>query len=522
MRRGGAARVLGGSIAVLLLSTACGGFTQPGPAQAGPPLSAANAPAANAPGPNAPGPNAPAPGPDQAPAVAGAGLLADSVSSALPVQARDVRLVRVGAADLALQFEFFNGTTDGFAPADLGLDPRTHVIATLVDAPRGTGYAPTHWGDGPPRIDGAMADHARTSTSSVQEIPAGGAATVTVMFDAPPQETTSMLVLVDGFLPVEASVQPVGSPALKDDPVLHGASGVDPISPTVEPVICRSGSEPGQPTTGTPTRLRLPSDVLFAFGSAALTPVAGSAIDSLSKQVTATSGTVVIDGHTDAIGDDASNQRLSEQRAASVRDALAAKLGAGFTFRTAGYGETRPVAPNTRPDGSDNPDGRAQNRRVELTVESSATATQAAPAPARDPANTTLTGSGLVPQVRSVTVRAGFALVQVSIRNAGDQERPLGYLNDGGRIGVRADYGGELSLADGTGARYSPCAFSPAWWDLVATGSPSFVRFGSDKVPPGAIVVMWSLFAAPPADRASVAVGVGGFAATLPAPVTAR
>jgi outer membrane protein OmpA-like peptidoglycan-associated protein len=216
---------------------------------------------------------------------------------------------------------------------------------------------------------------------------------VTVVFDAPPQETTSMLVLVDGFLPVEAPVQPVGSPALSDDPVLHGASRVDPTWPMVEPLICRSGADPGQLTTSVPTRPRLPSDVLFAFGSAALTPAAGSAIESLSKQVTATSGTVVIDGHTDAIGDDSSNQRLSEQRAASVREALAAKLGAGFTFRTAGYGETRPAAPNTRPDGSDDPDGRAQNRRVALTVDSTATATQAAPAPDREPANTTLTGS---------------------------------------------------------------------------------------------------------------------------------
>jgi OOP family OmpA-OmpF porin len=34
-----------------------------------------------------------------------------------------------------------------------------------------------------------------------------------------------------------------------------------------------------------------------------------------------------------------------------------------------GYGETRPIAPNTNPDGSDNPEGRAQNRRTELNVE---------------------------------------------------------------------------------------------------------------------------------------------------------
>ena len=67
----------------LLLTTACGGFTQPGPAQSGPALSAANAPA-TAPGPNAPGPNAPGPNAPDQPARAGTALLADSVSSALP------------------------------------------------------------------------------------------------------------------------------------------------------------------------------------------------------------------------------------------------------------------------------------------------------------------------------------------------------------------------------------------------------------------------------------------------------
>ena len=104
---------------------------------------------------------------------------------------------------------------------------------------------------------------------------------------------------------------------------------------------------------------------------------------------------------------------------------------------------------------------------------------------------------------------------------ADGRARPLVLVLTAGNVN-ETDTGGELSLSDGAGARYSPCAFSPAWWDLVATGSPSFVRLGSDQVPHGASVVMWLLFAAPPADRASVAVGVGGFAGTLPAPVTAR
>jgi outer membrane protein OmpA-like peptidoglycan-associated protein len=40
----------------------------------------------------------------------------------------------------------------------------------------------------------------------------------------------------------------------------------------------------------------------------------------------------------------------------------------GIQFQTKGYGESKPVAPNTKPDGSDNPEGRAQNRRVEIKI----------------------------------------------------------------------------------------------------------------------------------------------------------
>lgn len=68
-----------------------------------------------------------------------------------------------------------------------------------------------------------------------------------------------------------------------------------------------------------------------------------------------------IEGHTDADGEDAYNQRLSEQRAAAVRSYLVDTFGvAGDRLVTAGFGETKPVATN------DTPEGRQQNRRVEL------------------------------------------------------------------------------------------------------------------------------------------------------------
>jgi len=72
---------------------------------------------------------------------------------------------------------------------------------------------------------------------------------------------------------------------------------------------------------------------------------------------------IAIEGHTDSDGDDAHNQELSEKRAAAVRDYLIATYGIdGSRLESAGFGETNPAASN------DTPEGKQQNRRVELVV----------------------------------------------------------------------------------------------------------------------------------------------------------
>lgn len=78
---------------------------------------------------------------------------------------------------------------------------------------------------------------------------------------------------------------------------------------------------------------------------------------------------VVIAGHTDSLGGDAYNQRLSEKRAAAVYRIIAPHIPdpERLTFR--GFGRAQPVAANTLPGGVDNPYGRAKNRRVEFRVE---------------------------------------------------------------------------------------------------------------------------------------------------------
>ena len=79
---------------------------------------------------------------------------------------------------------------------------------------------------------------------------------------------------------------------------------------------------------------------------------------------------VEVAGHTDSIGTEEYNQGLSERRAHTVYDYLTGHgIDAGRLVGPTGYGESKPIAPNTNEDGSDNPEGRAKNRRTELNVQ---------------------------------------------------------------------------------------------------------------------------------------------------------
>ena len=77
---------------------------------------------------------------------------------------------------------------------------------------------------------------------------------------------------------------------------------------------------------------------------------------------------VSIEGHTDSIGSDEYNQRLSERRAQAVKQYLVSKGIAASRLSAVGKGEQEPIAPNTK-DGRDNPEGRAMNRRAELKIQ---------------------------------------------------------------------------------------------------------------------------------------------------------
>jgi len=102
--------------------------------------------------------------------------------------------------------------------------------------------------------------------------------------------------------------------------------------------------------------------ILFDTGSDRIKPESTPTLEQMGDMMASHPDLrIAIVGHTDAVGDDASNQSLSERRAASVRRYLVETYGIDQSrLEDRGKGETEAVANN------DTPEGRQQNRRVEL------------------------------------------------------------------------------------------------------------------------------------------------------------
>jgi outer membrane protein OmpA-like peptidoglycan-associated protein len=112
-------------------------------------------------------------------------------------------------------------------------------------------------------------------------------------------------------------------------------------------------------------------DVVFAFDSAQVDAGGAVKIGAVAEVIVRLGGDrpLAVEGHTDSVGSDDYNQELSEQRAASVEAILVGKGIGGERTTIRGFGEQYPIASNQKPDGSDDPEGRAQNRRVEIVIE---------------------------------------------------------------------------------------------------------------------------------------------------------
>lgn len=111
-------------------------------------------------------------------------------------------------------------------------------------------------------------------------------------------------------------------------------------------------------------------NILYDFDSAELTADSKEQIRAgILKTLEENPGMIVeISSHTDDKGDDNYNLDLSQKRAESVVEFLKSTGISSDRLVAKGFGETKPIAPNTLSDGSDNPEGRAKNRRTEFTI----------------------------------------------------------------------------------------------------------------------------------------------------------
>jgi photosystem I P700 chlorophyll a apoprotein A2 len=119
------------------------------------------------------------------------------------------------------------------------------------------------------------------------------------------------------------------------------------------------------------TVINVPAEVLFEFDKSDLQPNAARLLERIAADLRDHKVRKLrVEGHTDSMGSDAHNQKLSEDRADAVKRWLTenGKLG-NVAIAAVGFGKGQPIAPNTTPDGKDDPNGRAKNRRVSIVVE---------------------------------------------------------------------------------------------------------------------------------------------------------
>ncbi len=202
-----------------------------------------------------------------------------------------------------------------------------------------------------------------------------------VKFPAPPSTTHALdlvfpdagpqvanVPLSDTPAPLPTSLGPNGTAAKPGE----GAQPADSTSTAgmtlpITNLITTDGNAAGSDAeSADKATITLRTDVLFQFAKSNLTARAKAILTPLAAKIKSRAvGPVEVTGYTDSIGTDQVNIPLSHARAAAVVAALAPALP-GVTLHANGLGSADPVAPNTKADGSDNPAGRALNRRVTI------------------------------------------------------------------------------------------------------------------------------------------------------------
>ena len=136
-----------------------------------------------------------------------------------------------------------------------------------------------------------------------------------------------------------------------------------PPPPPAPAVVPPPPPPPPPPPRATSEKVTFAADTFFDFDKAVLKPEGRAVLDDITSKLSGVALEVIIAvGHTDSIGSDQYNQRLSVRRAEAVKAYLVSKGIEANRIYTEGKGEKQPVADNkTR-------DGRAKNRRVEIEV----------------------------------------------------------------------------------------------------------------------------------------------------------
>lgn len=111
-------------------------------------------------------------------------------------------------------------------------------------------------------------------------------------------------------------------------------------------------------------------NVYYDFDKSDLSQVSKKVIDTTLLELMSKAEDIIVEvsSHTDSLGDFEYNKKLSQERADNVVSYLITKGISKKRLRGIGYGAEKPVAPNYKPDGSDNPEGRDQNRRTEFRI----------------------------------------------------------------------------------------------------------------------------------------------------------
>ena len=366
-----------------------------------------------------------------------------------------------------------------------------------------------------------------------------------VRYPAPPASVTALdVVFPDGGpqvpnVPITSGSGPVATGGLQ--PSSAAPFDRPPDSPDtagltlpVDNLVLTAGNPTGSDQeSSTRDTLTLRADVLFHFDKSNLTSTARSILARVATQIKSRAvGTVQVTGYTDSIGTPSVNGPLSQARAQSVVSALT-PLTPGINYQAAGKGDADPVAPNSFPNGQDNPAGRALNRRVTIVF---AVKKPTPPAPPPNTSTQTAPGTSSPSHVASFGGSAGNYSVAVnSVFRQGDlivarmtvtcvSATGAGGKCDGeqafaGTPTVPPDSGIAASSADyntvsafylvdpSTGTEYIPVRNAGTSHAIVAGINPI--------MNPGDSYPVWAYFPAPPASTSTVTIELPNGSASI-------